>query len=220
MVDAVMLDVPPLPCVVRAGVFDAWGWCKSDTLEWRRPPGSESSTPRLDGAIRIRGENPPGLVFVMRDGSRATDLSLPCELARLHAFGYGLENEMALAPWGIDDATDQLYEHRARPHDIFWLAASSLAALVWGLHDWAHFHNHGPFDEPAMTELQCDLIALAWLRGNAERIGIHGEQLARIASDLSALARERFCDEGATPPTADFDTLFSEPYPSVGDLGG
>ncbi len=211
MVDVVMLDVPTLPCVVRAGVFDAWAWCKSDIVEWRRAVGPHA--PAFDTAIRIGGDNPPGLVFVMRDKARAGELSLPCELARLHAFGYGLEDELALAPWAIDDATDHLYEHRARPHEVFWLSASSLAALVWGLHDWAHFHNHGPFEEPAMTELQCDLIALAWLRANAERIGINGQHVARLASDLSALACERFEREGRTPPTRDFDTLFGEPYP-------
>ena len=75
--------------------------------------------------------------------------------------GYGLDDELRARAVGIDDATDLLYEHRVRPRDVFWLAATSLDALVWGLHDWAHFHNHGPFDQPAMTELQCDLVALA-----------------------------------------------------------
>lgn len=213
MVDVVMLDVPPLPCVVRGGVFDAWGWCESDILEWRTPLSYLERSAAT--AIEIRGDNPPGLAFVMRDGSRASALSLPSELARLHAFGYGLGEELALAPYGIDDATDRLYEHRARPHDVFWLAASSLEALVWGLHDWAHFHNHGPFDEPAMTELQCDLVALAWLRGNAARIGLGGESLARIARDLSALARARFEDEAASPPARELDALFAGPYPTA-----
>ncbi|HVH43300.1 MAG TPA: hypothetical protein VM925_13185, partial [Labilithrix sp.] len=142
-------------------------------IEWRRPAGAP---PFVGEHKAIEGENPPGLVFVMREEC----LFLPRELARLHAFGYGLDGELALAPWAIDDATDLLYEHRTCPHDVFWLAASTLDALVWGLHDWAHFHNHGPFDQPAMTELQCDLVALAWLRGNAERIGLDEARLVKV----------------------------------------
>jgi hypothetical protein len=139
---------------------------------------------------------------------------LPRELARLHAFGYGLNDEDSLAPWAIDDATDLLYEHRARPRDVFWLAATTLDALTWGLHDWAHFHNHGPFDQPAMTELQCDLVALAWLRGNAARIGVDAPRLDQVARDLAALSRKRFADEAIPPPTADLDGLFLGPYPT------
>jgi hypothetical protein len=165
------------------------------------PIGAESST--------IDGENPPGLVFVMREDCTF----LPRELARLHAFGYGLDDELALAPWAIDDATDLLYEHRTRPRDVFWLAASTLEALIWGLHDWAHFHNHGPFDQPAMTELQCDLVALAWLRHNADRIGLHAPRLAKVAHDLAALSRKRFADERITPPVSDLDQLFLGAYP-------
>lgn len=199
------LAVPPLPCVVPAGVFDAWGWCASDELEWRAPG------PVLDAGARIEGQNPPGLVFVLRDEGAF----LPSELARLHAPGYGLEDERALAPWAIDDATDLLFERRVPPREALWLGASTLDALVWGLHDWVHFHNHGPFDEPAMTELQCDLVALAWLRGNAQAIGVGAEALAGVARDLAALSRRRFSDEGRRPPTADLDALFLGPYPSA-----
>jgi hypothetical protein len=228
-----MLDVPPLPCVVDAGhgdtapkVFDAWSWCVSDVLEWRRPTGPSAT---FDLARPIEGDNPPGLVFVIhnhrpraheagggereREGSTAASDFLPSELARLHAFGYGLDQERALAPWAIDDATDLLYAHRVRPRDILWLAADSLAALVWGLHDWAHFHNHGPFDQPAMTELQCDLVALAWLRENAPRIGLDAAHVERVARSLATLSRRRFNEEGIAPPTADLEPLFLGPYP-------
>ena len=96
---------------------------------------------------------------------------LPRELARLHAFGYGLEEEWALAPYAIDDATDLLFEKRTTPNGTLWLAADGLRALAWGLHDWAHFHNHGPFEERAWTELQCDAsaphVALDQSRGNS-----------------------------------------------------
>lgn len=198
-----MLEVPALPCVVPNGVFDAWAWCESDVLEWRSP-AREIAT-----GSRIEGQNPPGLVFVMREDSPL----VPRELARLHAFGYGLEEEVALAPYAIDDATDRLYEARVRPRDLFWLAASTLDALVWGLHDWVHFHNHGPFDEPAMTELQCDLVALAWLRGNAEQIGVGGDAIERVARDLATLSHRRFVEEGRRPPTDDLVSLFLGPYP-------
>ncbi len=146
----------------------------------------------------------------MRDGA---GIYLPRELARLHAHGYGLGEEDALAPYAIDDATDLLHEHGDRPRDIFWLAASTLEALVWGLHDWVHFHNHGPFDRAAMTELQCDLVALAWLRGNAERVGLDDATLTRVAGDLAALSRRRFAEEDVASPVADLEALFRGPYP-------
>jgi hypothetical protein len=201
-----LLDVPAMPRVVPARVFDAWSWCTSDVLEWRRPARE------LPDGRPIAGVNPPGLVFVTRDDAGAF---LPRELARLHAFGYGLDGELALAPWAIDDATDLLFEHRTRPGDVFWLAAATLDALVWGLHDWVHFHNHGPFEEPAMTELQCDLVALAWLRRNAERIGLATATIERIAVELASLAEHRFADERATPPAGDLAALFRGGYPEL-----
>jgi len=206
MQSVVLLDTPPMACVVEEGVFDAWSWCASDSLEWHRPA-------KLADERGIESANPPGLVFVLRDA--AAHAFLPRELARLHAFGYELaEDDEALAPWAIDDATDLLYERRARPRDVFWLAAPALDTLVWGLHDWAHFHNHGPFDRPAMTELQCDLIALAWLRRNAPLIGLDDAALARVARELATLSRTRFADECIPPPVSDLDALFSGPYPS------
>jgi hypothetical protein len=209
-----LLEVPSFPLVVAPHVFDAWSWCKSDLIEWRTPRGSgDRRITRLTKSIE--GANPPNLVFVMRDAALAKELALPAELAKLHAFGYGLENELALAPYAIDDATDLLYEHRARPHEVFWLAASTLDALVWGLHDWAHFHNHGPFDEPAMTELQCDLIAMAWLRLNVDRghLVLDDSTVTKIADDLARLSRTRFLEENVKPPTSDLEALFVGPYP-------
>jgi hypothetical protein len=188
-------------------VFDAWAWCASDVLEWRRPATSRP----LDKTTVIDSENPGDLVFVFKDGADST--FLPRELARFHARGYGLEEEWALAPYAIDDATDLLYERRVRPGDVFWLAAPSLRALVWGLHDWAHFHNHGPFDEPALTELACDLVALEWLRINRELVGVDDADIQRVAHELAALSRFRFAAEGRRPPTDDFDGLFAGAYP-------
>ena len=178
-----------MPRVVRDGVFDAWSWCESDVIEWRTPGSFDLDRP-------IDAKNPAGLVFVMH----AECTFLPREIARLHVSGYGLRDEMALAPYAIDDATDLLYEHRVRPRDVFWLAAGSLDALVWGLHDWVHFHNHGPFDDPPMTELQCDLVAFEWLRMNARDIGIHPPTLERVEAEMVALSRSRFVDAGREPP--------------------
>ena len=138
------------------------------------------------------------MVFVFHAGA-ACDF-LPRELARLHAIGLGLEDEEALAPWGIDAATDELYAHRVTPRDAMWLAADNLNALFWGLHDWAHFHNHGPFEQRAWTELQCDASALAWLWKNK------GARSASRATRGSAmhdavtvrLLAQRFESEGKT----------------------
>lgn len=205
-----MLDVPPMPRVVADGVFDAWSWCPSTVLEWRRPSEIGAGASSLERRS-ISSANPPGLVFVLRDAAKHA--FLPRELARLHARGYDLEEEEALAPWAIDDATDLLYEHRSPPHEVFWLAAPALDTVVWGLHDWAHFHNHGPFDQPAMTELQCDLVALHWLRLNAPTIGLSDAALHGVAHDLATLSRKRFADEGVASPVFDLDALFLGPYP-------
>jgi hypothetical protein len=185
-------------------VFDAWSWCESDLLEWQSPPGA------LERGRPVSSANPPGLLFLLRGSAAAF---LPHELARLHLPRHGLTDERALAPYAIDDATDLLYERRVRPRAALDLVATSLEALVWGLHDWVHFHNHGPFDEPAATELQCDLVALAWLRLNREVIGVSVGDLARVASELAALAGGRFVAEGKTPP-ADLAGIFGGGYPA------
>ncbi|MDB5219151.1 MAG: hypothetical protein JWO86_7078 [Myxococcaceae bacterium] len=206
----ISLATPTVPCslerigVAMDSVFDAWAWCESDVLEWRRPATSR----QLDKSMTIDAQNPADLVFVFRDGADST--FLPRELARFHAKGYGLVDEWALAPYAIDDATDLLFERRVKPSTLFWVAAASLRALVWGLHDWAHFHNHGPFDEPALTELACDLVALSWLRTNRVRIGIDDTDLRRVALELAALSRTRFDAEGKKPPAgaSDLDELF------------
>jgi hypothetical protein len=132
------------------------------------------------------------MVFVM---SALCDF-LPRELACLHAFDLGLESEMALSPWAIDDATDLLYERRARPRDWLWLAADNVNALFWGLHDWAHFHSHGPFAQRAWTELQCDVSALAWLWVNRREAELDESVWDRIRREAAAQSRARFAAEG------------------------
>ena len=196
--------------IAHERVFDAWAWCASDVLEWRCPPNT------FERERAVESDNPPELAFVFKDSPEEGDCDfLPKELAKFHARGYGLEQEQALAPYAIDDATDLFYERRRRPGDVLWLAASSLRALVWGLHDWAHFHNHGPFDEPALTELECDLVALEWVRRNREVIALTDADLARIASDLVTLSRSRFAAEGKALPGVDLDALFAGPYPGL-----
>lgn len=190
-----LLRTPPVPRVVPDGVFDAFGWRTSDHLEWRRPAD------RWDDAGPVDGADPARMVFVFRD--RVTPL--PRELARLHALGLGLDDEEALAPWAIDAATDVLYARRARPSDVFWLAADNLNALFWGLHDWAHFHNHGPFEERAWTELQCDVSALTWLWLNRRRAALSAEVWERVRTEVEALNRSRFAAEGKTPSLAPLD---------------
>jgi hypothetical protein len=185
------LRTPPVACVVPPGVFDAFGWCDSDWLEWREP-ACANRTADADDATCLDGSDPRRMVFVLKT---ACDF-LPCELARLHATGLGLEEEEALAPWAIDDATDELYARRARPRDWLWLAADNPNALFWGLHDWAHFHNHGPFEQRAWTELQCDATALAWLWMNRESVRLSAQAWERVREQAAALSRERFAAEG------------------------
>jgi hypothetical protein len=195
------LDTPPIPCVAPDGVFGAYGWCASDVLEWRRPGTSFDERAPLadaDGSTWLGR-----MVFVFRG---PCDF-LPQELARLHAFGYGLEDERALAPHAIDDATDELHARNLRPHQLLWLAADGVNALFWGLHDWAHFHNHGPFVERAWTELQCDAAALAWMQRNRAAIGVSAERIARLVDEVFALSRARFADEALAFDGAPLEAL-------------
>lgn len=177
-----------MPRIVPDGVFDAFGWCASDELEWRAAS--------WDPATPIDGSDPARMVFVVRAGPEGAARFLPRELARLHAFGLGLADEEALAPWAIDDATDSLHAHGVRPRDALWLAADNLNALFWGLHDWAHFHHHGPFEQRAWTELQCDASALAWLWTNREAIGLASDAWERVHDEAVKLSRGRFEAEG------------------------
>ena len=180
------LRTPAVARIVPGDVFDAFGWCESDTLDWR----CASAPLEIAPVPPIGPTNPPRMVFVFHDGADST--WLPREYARLHAFGLGLEDEWALAPYAIDDATDELYARRVRPRDLFWLAADNLAALFWGLHDWAHFHNHGPFEQRAQTELQCDAAALAWLWANRRELGLDDATWSDAHAQVEEVARARF----------------------------
>jgi hypothetical protein len=208
----VRLATPPIPPVDRsieeAAVFDAFGWCASRDLEWRH------AAPLWDATTRIDGSNPARMVFVVRREAARLAAFLPREPAHVHALGLGLTDEEALAPWAIDDATDELYARRIPPRDLLWLAADNLNALFWGLHDWAHFHNHGPFEpgQRAMTELQCDAAALVWLRIARDRGDVtpsfdhaasrgravvqRSDAWERVRREVAALSRSRFESEG------------------------
>lgn len=182
------LRTPPLPRLVAADVFDAFGWCASTTLEWRKPPG-----PLAPGEA-VTSANPSRMAFVMRED---VDF-LPRELAAVHVPALASEGEWVLAPYAIDDATDELWARRVTPGDVMQLAADRLTALVWGLHDWAHFHNHGPFERRAETELQCDAAALVWLAANEDVLGLAspGDEWERVRREMVALSASRFADEG------------------------
>jgi hypothetical protein len=203
-----ILATPPIRRVVPDSVFDAFGWCPSDTLEWRR---SDAWTRPAHGtSVEVTEANPPGMVFVMREACEF----LPRELARLHAPGIGLSDEWALAPYGIDDASDELYARRVVPGSLLWLFARDLAGLVWGLHDWAHFHNHGPFEARALTELQCDVAALVWLWLNRSAVGIDDATWERARLALSGVALGRFSEEGVPFPV---DCLSAERLVAVAE---
>ncbi len=179
-------------------VFDAWGWCASDLLTWE-------ATGHFEREGAVDAANPPELLFVVRaDASEACEgvlADLPLERARLHAPSFDFQGDpWVLAPWAIDEATDKLFAHRVAGSDVFWLFAPSLRALFWGLHDWVHFHNHGPFDEPAWTELQCDVVAWSWLRLNREAIGLEAKDLAGVRRTLVELSRARFVSEEKEAP--------------------
>lgn len=181
-----LLETPPLPLLVDPRVFDAFNWQRSTTLEWRAPSDRPFELNALDPDLPLR------MAFVLR----APWDALPMELARLHTGrGYELADEWALAPYGIDDATDQLFAHRREAREVFWLAADNLNALHWGLHDWAHFHSHGAFEERTATELQCDASALAWLWRNRARVPLSDDAWEAHRAAVDAVHRARLARE-------------------------
>jgi hypothetical protein len=174
------LATPPLPLLVHPSVFDGFSWTPSTTLEWRCL-GAELELNPLS-------EDPSRMAFVFR---RAVD-GVPAELARLHVGrAYGLEDELCLAPYAIDHATDELWRQRVEPTTALWLAADNLDAVYWGLHDWAHFHNHGDFVERAANELQCDAAALCWLWINRATLGLAEDAWDARRREVLEAHRER-----------------------------
>jgi hypothetical protein len=183
------LATPAIALLVPESTFDAFGWCESDWLDCQLVSAGSQNGPQQ----RVTSENPPGLLFLSLGAHTSF---LPQELAALHAPGLGLGEQLALAPYAIDDATDGLYARRLRPRDAFRMLAQDRASLFWGLHDWAHFHNHGPFEARAHTELQCDLTALAWLAHNQATLALSDQDLEVFAQEATRLSEERFASEG------------------------
>jgi len=181
------LATPPMPLLAPPAVFDGFSWCASDTLQWAHPANRP-----FDLTTPVDGSDPARMVFVFRE---PVDF-LPRELAKLHAFGLGLEDEWALAPYAIDDATDELFARKIRPRDLLWLAADNLNALFWGLHDWSHFHNHGPFEERAWNELQCDAAALFWIWINRAVIDLDDGAWLHLHRAVTQGTVARFAAEG------------------------
>jgi hypothetical protein len=62
------LATPPAPCLVppevTPPVFDAFGWCASDWLDWRTPASG-----RFDDATPLDGADPHRMVFVFHEGA-------------------------------------------------------------------------------------------------------------------------------------------------------
>lgn len=157
--------------------------------EWAIPRRLDVAVPAtFDRDGRVTADNPPRMLFVL---DAACTLDLPSEAGCLHMRELGAEARV-LAPWGIDAATDLLFETRTPPEELMTLATDSLRGLFWGLHDWAHFHSHGPFERIAETELQCDVAALIWLWEAREPFGIDVTRYGLVVDDVLAIWAERF----------------------------
>jgi hypothetical protein len=194
-------DVPGIPCVVSAETFDfdGFGWCSSTTLTVRLPKELSHTEP-------VTGENPGEMLFLLRGEA----LFLPKERAYLHLADLSPEalGEWSLAPYAIDDATDELFARRLMPAPWMTLVTRSVRGLFWGLHDWSHFHNHGPFTNIPETELQCDVAALHWMRLNLNAWGGSGRELQEIESLVFAHALERFTAPNAHACTANAKQVY------------
>jgi hypothetical protein len=173
--------VPPIGCAVSPEVFDAYAWNTSSTVRIRRP-----ST--LARAPLFSEDNPSEMGFVVSERGNF----LPREDATLHFPDLCTPGESLLAPYAIDDATDELYAHNVPADTCMVLVSRSVRGLFWGLHDWAHFHNHGPFENVPETELQCDLAALAWMKLNRELWNAADHELETLAQAVFTHARTRF----------------------------
>ena len=135
------------------------------------------------------------MVFVLH-GRRAISCRASSRASTRSASGSSTKRRSLRGP--STTRPTSLYAHRVRPRDALWLAADNLNALFWGLHDWAHFHNHGPFEQRAWTELQCDASALAWLWKNRARSASRSDAWERVRDEAVLLSRQRFAAEGGT----------------------
>ncbi len=179
------LSTAPIQRLVDSAVLPDFEWAEPRWLDVLLPvAGLATQDP-------ITADNPPRMLFLVAADAA---VALPTEPAALHFQGLPSEANV-LAPWAIDAATDALFAARAPAKDVLVLATDSLRGVFWGLHDWAHFHSHGPFERVAETELQCDVAALVWLWDNRDALGVTRAHHARIVGDVTGLWRARFTAE-------------------------
>jgi hypothetical protein len=174
-------------------------------FEWTTPRWLDVVLPEagLERLAPITADNPPRMLFLVAPGS---NVPLPTEAAALHMPALP-DDAKVLAPWAIDDATDLFFAAQAPPEEVLTLATDSLRGVFWGLHDWAHFHSHGPFERIAETELQCDVAALVWLWDNRELLATTLAEYTRVAANVGALWHARFTAEArafSLAPTLDY----------------
>ena len=131
--------------------------------------------------------------------SSATTCDVLAARARaLHAFGLGLDDEEALAPWAIDDATDELYAHarraarrpvaRGRQPERALLGAPRLGALSPPRARSSSGRGPSSSATPA---------ALAWLWANRDAVPLERRCWERLRGEALALSRTRFAAERA-----------------------
>ena len=189
----IYLATPPVPLVAAeaAQVFDAHAWCASRDLEWRCPEGHwDPSTP-------IDGSNPARMVFVVRREASERAAFLPRELARLHAFGLGLTDEEALAPWAIDDATDELYARRLEPRDALLARGRQPQRALLGP------ARLGALPQPRPLRADAARVDRAPVRRDrprlaldaTERLGVRSGRVGAARRQVEALCRARFVAE-------------------------
>ncbi len=163
---------------------------------------SRMATPRHRArdhdAHRRLESRPVAFVFVMREPvdsfcpSRARALARP----RLRPRGASLRS---LPMRSTTRPTSSSSSAFARATCFGWprpRSPRSFGAFMTG----CTFHNHGPFDDPPSTELQCDLVALAWLRLNRDVIGISDDRSRARRARSTNLSRRRFDEAGRFPP--------------------
>jgi hypothetical protein len=192
-----VLQTPPVACIVPENVFDGFGWCASASLRVR----SAQAQLRCGAADidALTSDNPAGMLFIVHG---ACPQDLPLESAEGHTSHAALNAAQVLAPWAIDDATDSLFATRTAPHSVLSLWTRDFAGLYWGLHDWSHFHNHGPFEARAWTELQCDFAALCWVHANRTVLDVAEGVGTQLAQRVIALSEARFQAENLQSPRA------------------
>lgn len=175
------LSTTSVECLVDAAVLPAFEWSTPRWLDVCLIDPFDRDSP-------ITADNPPRMLFHVHS---ANTLALPTELGALHLAGLDSDLQV-LAPWAIDDATDRLFATQTPAEEVLALITDSLRGVFWGLHDWAHFHSHGPFERVAETELQCDLAALAWMWDNREVLTLDAQTMLALATRVAELWRARF----------------------------